>query len=79
MLQYMIMALIMLRTKKLTLETLKEISNSEDVLEVAGEYTGAIGSWGPSHEHADHRHTHDYYTSSSPQQQQQTEKQLPLN
>jgi hypothetical protein len=63
--------------QKLTLETLKEISNSEDVLEVAGEYTGAIGSWGPSHEYAGHRHTHDYYTSSSPQQQQQTEKQLP--
>ncbi|MFY9872649.1 MAG: hypothetical protein WAK17_23315 [Candidatus Nitrosopolaris sp.] len=39
----------------MTLETLKEISNSEDVLEVGGEYTGAIGSWGPSHEHAGHR------------------------
>jgi hypothetical protein len=63
--------------QKLTLETLKEISNSEDVLEVAGEYTGGIGGWGPSHEHAGHRHTHDYYTSSSPQQQEQTEKQLP--
>ena len=63
--------------QKLTLEVLKEISNSEDVLEVADEYTGGIGGWGPSHEHAGHRHTHDYYTSSSPQQQQQTEKQLP--
>ena len=29
--------------QKLTLEMLKEISNSEDVLEVAGEYTGGIG------------------------------------
>src|SRR5712691_2010301 len=56
---------------------LKEISNSEDVLEVAGEYTGGIGGWGPSHEHAGHRHAHDHYTSSSRQQQQQTEKQLP--
>ena len=63
--------------QKLTLETLKEISNSEDVLEVAGEYTGGIGGWGPSHEHAGHRHAHDYYTSSSWQQQQQAKKQLP--
>jgi hypothetical protein len=62
--------------QKLTLETLKEISNSEDVLEVAGEYTGAIVSFGSSHEHADHGHTHDYYTSSSSQQQQQREEQL---
>ena len=62
--------------QKLTLETLKEISNSEDVLEVAGEYTRGIGGWGPSHEHAGHRHTHDYYTSSSRQPQQQTKKQL---
>ena len=38
----------------------QEISNSEDVLEVAGEYTGGIGGWSPSHEHAGHRHTHDY-------------------
>ena len=63
--------------QKLTLETLKEISNSEDIFEVAGEYTGGIGGWGPSHEHAGHRHTHDYYTSSSRQQQQQIGKQLP--
>jgi len=62
--------------QKLTLEILKEISNSEDVLEVAGEYTGGIGGWGPSHEHASHRHAHDYYTSSSRQPQQQTKKQL---
>ena len=63
--------------QKLTLETLKEISNSGDVLEVAGEYTGGIGGWGPSHEHAGHRHTHDYYTSSSRQQHHQTKDQLP--
>ena len=62
--------------QKLTLETLKEISNSEDVLEVAGEYTGGIGGGGPSHEHAGHKHAHDYYRSSSRQQQQQTKKQL---
>jgi len=64
-------------SQKLTLETLKEISNSGDVLEVAGEYTAGIGGWDPSHEHAGHRHTHDYYTSSSPRCRQQTEKQLP--
>jgi hypothetical protein len=64
--------------QKLTLEMLKEISNSEDVLEgfSNGEYTGGIGGWGPSHEHAGHRHTHDYYTSSSRQPQQPTKKQL---
>ena len=62
--------------QKLTLEMLKEISNSEDVLEVASEYTGGIGGWGPSHEHAGHRHSHDYYTSSSRQPEQQTKEQL---
>ena len=39
---------------KLTLEMLKEISNSDDVLEVAGEYTGNITSRGSSHVHSDH-------------------------
>lgn len=63
--------------QKLTLEMLKEISNSEDVLEVVGEYTGGIGGWGPSHEHTGHRHTRDYYTSSSPQVQEQSKNQLP--
>ena len=48
---------------------LKQISDSKDVLEVIGEYTGDIGGWGPSHEqHSGHRHTHDYYTPSSSQQ-----------
>jgi hypothetical protein len=40
--------------QKLTLDILKEISDSEDVLEVTGEYTGGLGSYGASHEH-DHR------------------------
>jgi hypothetical protein len=39
---------------KLTLEMLREISNSDDVLEVAGEYTGNITSTGSSHVHSDH-------------------------
>ena len=39
---------------KLTFEMLKEISDSDDVLEVAGEYTGNITSTGSSHVHSDH-------------------------
>src|ERR687895_2517737 len=42
--------------QKLTLDILKEISDSEDVIEVAGEYTGGLGSWGASHEHS-HEHS----------------------
>jgi hypothetical protein len=38
---------------KLTLEMLKEISDSDDVLEVAGEYTGNITARGSSHVHSD--------------------------
>jgi hypothetical protein len=41
-----------------------------DVLEVTGEYTGSIGAFGPSHEHLDHKHKHDYYLS-----QEQLERQ----
>ena len=44
--------------QKLTLEMLKEISDSEDVLEVTGEYTGGLGGYGASHEHR-HHHSHD--------------------
>ncbi len=40
--------------QKLTLEVLKEISDSEDVLEVTGEYTGGLGGYGASHEHRGH-------------------------
>ena len=36
--------------QKLTLEILKEISDCEDVLEVAGEYSGSCGSIGSVHE-----------------------------
>jgi hypothetical protein len=42
--------------QKLTLEILKEISDSEDVIEVTGEYTGGLGGYGASHEHS-HEHS----------------------
>jgi hypothetical protein len=42
--------------QRLTLEALKEISESEDVLEVTGDYTGSIGGWGASHEAKVHAH-----------------------
>ena len=38
---------------KLTLEILKQISDSDDVLEVAGEYTGNITARGSSHVHSE--------------------------
>ena len=44
--------------QKLTLEMLKQISDSKDVLEVIGEYTGDIGGWGPSHEQHSGHNTH---------------------
>lgn len=44
---------------KLTLEILKEISDSDDVLKVAGEYTGDITSRGSSHVHSDHCPLHN--------------------
>jgi hypothetical protein len=37
--------------QKLTIEMLKEISDSEDVIEVTGEYSGSTGSWAASHDH----------------------------
>ena len=39
---------------KLTLEILKEISDFEDVLEVAAEYTGNVTARGASHVHSEH-------------------------
>ncbi len=38
--------------QELTLDILKEISDSEDVIEVTGEYTGGLGGYGASHEHS---------------------------
>ena len=42
--------------QRLTLEILKEICDSEDVLEVTGDYTGSITGVGASHEPRDHGH-----------------------
>jgi hypothetical protein len=42
--------------QRLTLEALREISDSDDVLEVTGDYTGSIGAWGASHEAKVHTH-----------------------
>jgi hypothetical protein len=42
--------------QKLTLEILKEISDSDDVLELTGEYSGSWGSIGPIHERGDQAH-----------------------
>ena len=64
--------------QRLTLEALKEISDSDDVIEVTGDYTGSIGGWGASHEHRDHKNIRGYNTSSlstSPSQQQIQEQE----
>lgn len=37
--------------QKVTLEVLKEISDSDDVVEITGDYTGSIGAYPVSHEH----------------------------
>jgi hypothetical protein len=42
--------------QRLTLETLEEISRSEDVLEVTGDYTGTPTGTGASHEPREHKH-----------------------
>jgi sulfur relay (sulfurtransferase) DsrF/TusC family protein len=63
--------------QRLTLEALKEISDSENVIEVTGDYTGSIGGWGASHEQRDHENMHAYDTqpSSTPSQQEIQEQQ----
>jgi sulfur relay (sulfurtransferase) DsrF/TusC family protein len=63
--------------QRLTLEALKEISDSENVIEVTGDYTGSIGGWGASHERRDHENMHAYDTQSSsiPSQQEIQEQQ----
>ena len=42
--------------QRLNLEMLKELSDSEMVLEVTGDYTGTLTGRGASHEHRDHSH-----------------------
>jgi len=46
--------------QKLTLETLKEISDREDVVQVSGEYTGCSASTSPSHELRNQRNSSKY-------------------
>jgi hypothetical protein len=43
---------------RLTLETLKGISEKEGVIEITGEYSGDFGNWAPSHEHRTHEKWH---------------------
>ena len=42
--------------QRLSLEALKEICESEDVLEVTGDYTGTLTGRGASHEPREHKH-----------------------
>jgi hypothetical protein len=42
--------------QRLTLEILKEICNSEDVLEVTGDYTGTPTGRGASHDQREHKY-----------------------
>jgi sulfur relay (sulfurtransferase) DsrF/TusC family protein len=61
--------------QRLTLEALKEISDSENVIEVTGDYTGSIGGWGASHEHRDHEDLPTYNSQSSSKSQQEIQEQ----
>jgi hypothetical protein len=45
--------MLFVTNQKLALEILKEISDSEDILEIAGDYTGNISTRGPSHVHSE--------------------------
>ena len=49
--------------QKLTVEMLKGISDSEDVLEITDEYIDSIGGFWSSQEHLSHKHIHNYYLS----------------
>ncbi len=61
--------------QKLTLDILKEISDSEDVLEVTGEYTGGLGSYGASHDHRDRLHK-ETWRSEPPQPSMQAQPEV---
>jgi hypothetical protein len=51
--------------QRLTLKTLKEISDSDEVLEVTGDYTGSIGGWGASHEQSHKEYNRTIIPSSA--------------
>ena len=42
---------------RLTLEFLKDLSNSEDVIDIAGDFTGGVTGRGASHEPRDHKNS----------------------
>jgi hypothetical protein len=54
--------------QKLTLEILKEISDSEEVIEVTGDYTGGLGSYGASHERTNHQNRFETLKEQPPPQ-----------
>lgn len=55
--------------QKLTLEIVKEISDSEEVIEVTGDYTGGLGGYGASHEHTNHENRFETLKEQQPPQQ----------
>src|SRR5918994_3684516 len=61
--------------QRLTLKTLKEISDSDEVLEVTGDYTGSIGGWGASHEQSHKEYNRTIIPSSSAQSLQSIDQE----
>jgi hypothetical protein len=57
------------------LEILKEISDSEEVLEVTGDYTGSIGGWGASHEQSHKEYNRTIIPSSAAQSLQSIDQE----
>jgi hypothetical protein len=60
--------------QELTLDILKEISDSEDVVEVTGDYTGGLGSYGASHEHTSHENRFETLREQPPSLPSSSEK-----
>jgi hypothetical protein len=51
---------------KLTIETLKEISESDDILDISGEYIGGIrGNGASQHKHKEHQNIQKYHNPST--------------
>ena len=57
------------------METLKEISDSDEVLEVTGDYTGSIGGWGASHEQSHKEYNRTIIPSSAAQSLQSIDQE----
>jgi Carboxypeptidase regulatory-like domain len=70
--------------QELTLDILQEISDSDDVIEVTGEYTGGLGGYGASHEHSPYEkrrvitttETASSSSSSSPEKKTTLQQQI---